>query len=88
MSGAAYFSEERPLNTSKWIRQFHRWTSMAFTLSVIATFIALAQEQPVVWVSYVPLFPLALLLLTGLYLFALPYLSQWRGGRRTVAAQE
>ena len=50
--------------------------------------IALAQEQPVVWVSYVPLFPLALLLLTGLYLFALPYVSQWRSGRRTVAAQE
>ena len=61
---------------------------MAFTLSVIATFIALAQEQPVVWVSYAPLFPLALLLLTGLYLFALPYMSQWRSGRPTVAAQE
>jgi DNA-binding transcriptional regulator YdaS (Cro superfamily) len=26
--------------------------------------------------------------LTGLYLFALPYVSQWRSGRRTVAAQE
>jgi hypothetical protein len=88
MTGAAYFSEERPLNASKFIRQFHRWTSMAFTLSVIVTFIALAQEQPVVWVSYVPLFPLALLLMTGLYLFALPYVSQWRSRRRTVAAQE
>ena len=88
MSGARYFSEQKPMNASKWIRQFHRWTSMAFALSVIATFIALAQEQPVEWVSYVPLFPLALLLLTGLYLFALPYVSQWRGGRRTVAAQE
>ena len=61
---------------------------MVFTLSVIATFIALAQEQPVVWVSYVPLFPLALLLLTGLYLFALPYVSQWRSGRRSVAVTE
>ena len=40
---------------NKWIRQFHRWVSMIFTLSVIATFIALSQEKPAVWVSYVPL---------------------------------
>jgi hypothetical protein len=26
--------------------------------------------------------PLALLLLTGLYLFMLPYRARWRGGRR------
>ena len=69
------------MNWNKWIRQFHRWVAMAFTLTVIITFIALAQKNPVVWVSYVPLFPLALLLLTGLYLFALPYVTKWRGGR-------
>jgi len=67
---------------SKWIRQTHRWLSVAFTVAVIATFIALAQEKPVVWVSYVPLFPLALLFLTGAYLFVLPYTSSWRRGRR------
>ena len=69
------------MNWNKWIRQFHRWVAMVFTLTVIVTFIALAQKNPVVWVSYVPLFPLALLLLTGLYLFALPYAAKWRGGR-------
>jgi hypothetical protein len=56
---------------------------MAFTVAVIATFVALAQENPVVWVSYVPLFPLFLLLFTGLYLFVLPYTTRWRSGRRT-----
>ena len=66
------------MNWNQWIRQFHRWMSMIFTLSVIATFIALAQKQPLVWVSYVPLAPLALLLITGLYLFALPYANKWR----------
>ena len=66
---------------SKWIRQIHRWLSIAFTVSVIATFIALAQEEPVVWLTYVPLFPLALLLLTGLYLFVLPYLAKGRRAR-------
>jgi hypothetical protein len=57
--------------------------SIAFTVAVIVTFIALAQEKPVIWVSYVPLFPLALLLFTGLYLFVLPYAIKWRGGRHS-----
>jgi archaellum biogenesis protein FlaJ (TadC family) len=65
-------------NASQWVRQFHRWISIAFTLSVIATFIALALPEPLVWVSYVPLLPLFLLLATGLYLFALPYMAKWR----------
>jgi len=26
---------------SKWIRQFHRWVSIIFTLTVIANFVAL-----------------------------------------------
>jgi hypothetical protein len=71
------------VNWNSWIRQTHRWVSIAFTVSVIVTFIALAQEKPIVWVSYVPLFPLALLLLTGLYLFVLPYATKWRRGQRT-----
>lgn len=71
------------MNFNKRIRQIHRWLSIVFTLIVIITSVALAQETPVVWVSYVPLFPLALLLLTGLYLFALPYVGKGRGGPRT-----
>ena len=71
------------MNWSKWIRQIHRWLSVAFTVSVIVTFIALVQKKPVVWVSYVPLLPLALLLFTGLYLFVLPYAARRRSGRGT-----
>jgi len=71
------------MNWNHWIRQTHRWLSIAFTVSVLATFVALAQKEPVVWASYVPLAPLALLLLTGLYLFVLPYAAKWRSGRRT-----
>jgi hypothetical protein len=59
-------------------RQIHRWLSVAFTLSVIFTSVALAQEQPAMWVSYVPLAPLGLLFLTGAYLFVLPYLGRRR----------
>ena len=32
--------------------------------------------------TYSPLLPLFLLLLTGLYMFVLPYAAKWRGGRR------
>jgi len=71
------------MNTSKWIRQIHRWLAIAFTVTVVVTFVALAQEEPLVWVSYVPLLPLFLLLFTGLYLFALPYLAKRRGRERS-----
>ena len=69
---------------SKLIRQTHRWLSIAFTVTVIANFVALAQGggAPPPWVTYSPLLPLALLLFSGLYLFALPYAARWRRGRR------
>jgi hypothetical protein len=52
-------------------------------LTVIANFVAMTQGTPPAWVTYSPLLPLALLLFTGLYMFFQPYVSQWRGGRRT-----
>lgn len=56
---------------------------MAFTiLVVVVTIVVLVQEQPAEWVYLSPLLPLALLLLTGLYLFALPYLNRRRSGER------
>ncbi|MFC0506634.1 hypothetical protein [Micromonospora costi] len=70
------------MNGKIWIRQLHRWLAVTFTVTVVVTFVALAQEEPVLWVSYVPLFPLALLLVTGLYLFVLPYATRRRSGRR------
>jgi hypothetical protein len=73
------------LNRNQWIRQIHRWLSIAFTVTVIANFVALARGggAPPPWVTYSPLPPLAVLLLTGLYLFALPYATRRRGGERT-----
>ena len=73
------------MNPSKWIRQTHRWVSIVFTLTVIANFIALGLSggaMPPPWITYSPLLPLALLLLTGLYLFVLPYAGKWRIGKR------
>lgn len=67
------------MSWSKRVRQVHRWLSIAFTLTVIANFVAMAQGRPPAWVTYSPLFPLALLLFSGLYLFVLPYAKKWSG---------
>lgn len=64
-----------------WIRQFHRWTSIVFTLTVIANFVAIAMiGTPPAYITYSPLPPLFLLLFSGLYLFALPYTLRRRAG--------
>jgi hypothetical protein len=67
------------LNWNWWVRQIHRWVSIAFTVAVIAvSIVVMSQEEPAAWVYLSPLLPLALLLLTGLYLFVLPYAATWR----------
>ena len=64
----------------QFIRQSHRWLSIVFTVTVIANFAAMTRGTPPAWITYSPLFPLALLLFSGLYLFALPYLGRSRSG--------
>ena len=73
------------MNWNTLIRQTHRWMSIAFTVTVIANFVALARgsgAMPPPWITYAPLLPLAVLLFTGLYLFVLPYAVRRRSGRR------
>jgi hypothetical protein len=77
--------KELTMNWNAWIRQIHRWLSILFTLTVIANFVALGMSQgamPAPWITYSPLLPLALLMFSGLYLFALPYIAKWRGSIR------
>jgi cellulose synthase/poly-beta-1,6-N-acetylglucosamine synthase-like glycosyltransferase len=63
-----------------WVRQGHRWLSILFTATVVANFVAMATVgTPPAWITYAPLLPLFLLLFSGLYMFALPYLG--RGAR-------
>ncbi len=72
------------MNWNHWIRQAHRWVAIAFTLTVVANFVAIARlggAMPPPWITYSPLLPLALLMLSGLYLFALPYLAKRRDRR-------
>jgi membrane protein CcdC involved in cytochrome C biogenesis len=60
--------------------------SIVFVVVVIGIFIALgAGEKPASWVYLSPLPPLALLALTGLYMFVLPYAAKRRSKRDPVA---
>ena len=71
------------MNWNKWVRQTHRWLSIAFTVAVIVNFVAVGRGKYTVWVGLLALVPLALLMFTGLYLFVLPYTTKWRSGRRS-----
>ena len=55
---------------------------MAFTAAVIVNVIAIAQKKYTNQLGLLAVFPLALLLFSGLYLFVLPYAAKWRSVRR------
>jgi hypothetical protein len=63
---------------NKVIRQTHRWLSIIFTATVIANFVAMGLGNPPVWMVYSPLPPLFVMLVTGLYMFVLPYVQKRR----------
>ena len=71
------------MNWNKWVRQTHRWLSIAFTVGVIVNTVAVVLKKYTFWVGLLALLPLALLLFSGLYLFVLPYANKWGSARRT-----
>ncbi|WP_186389011.1 hypothetical protein [Stappia sp. TSB10P1A] len=62
-----------------WIRQTHRWLSLAFTLAVLANIATNLAGTASVWVGVLALVPLIPLMLTGLWLFAQPWLARRDG---------
>lgn len=68
-----------------WIRKIHRWLSIVFTVAVVINIVALVQKSQAVWIGFLALAPLILLMISGLYLFALPYVAKWRAGPRAGA---
>lgn len=68
------------MSWSLWIRQAHRWLSIMFTLIVVGIFAMLGfGNEPAQWVYFTPLPPLFLMVISGLYMFALPYARKRRG---------
>ncbi|MGY4339662.1 hypothetical protein ACVWW3_004568 [Bradyrhizobium sp. LM2.9] len=56
------------MSSNMWIRQIHRWLSIAFTLAVIANIVAMIQQVEAAWIGFLALVPLIPMLITGLYL--------------------
>lgn len=76
------------MSWGKGIRQSHRWLSIIFTAIVVAIFIAKGTgTEPAEWVYLLPLIPLSLLTLSGLYRFALPYAARRRGVHRAAVPE-
>jgi hypothetical protein len=73
--------EKASIDWNKWVRQTHRWLSIVFTMTVVANFVSMALGNPPACIVYSPLPPLFIMLLTGLYMFALPYAAKWRTRR-------
>ncbi len=69
------------MNWNKWIRQTHRWLSIAFTIVVMVNGVAVAEKKYTNNLGLLAVFTLALQFFTGLYLFALPYAAKLRSGR-------
>jgi hypothetical protein len=61
---------------SSLIRKSHRWLSIVFTLTVAANFVAMAFGPPPAVVTYSPLPFLFLMMISGLYMFFLPYAAK------------
>lgn len=77
------------MNWNRWSRQAHRLLSVVFTAAVIVNVLLnvfpLASEDVVLWAGLLTLLPLFLLLVTGLYLFVLPYVGRKDAGRTTAS---
>lgn len=69
----------KEVRVSKFIRVFHRLTSLAFMLVVAAIFAMLGLgQQPAQWIYYLPLAPLFFLFVTGAWMFFQPYVAKAR----------
>ena len=73
------------MNWNKWVRQIHRWLSIFFTVLVIANIVVniipSIQEELILGLGYFTILPILLLMITGLYLFVLPYTARRRSGQ-------
>lgn len=68
------------MNWSHRVRQVHRWLSIAFVVSVVTYVVVMTRGPVPAWLNIFPAGSLILMLVTGLYLFVLPYVLRRRGG--------
>jgi heme A synthase len=69
------------MNWNRWIRQTHRWLSIAFTVAVIINGVAVLRGRYNNSLGLLAVFVLTLSFFTGVYLFFLPYATKLRRAR-------
>ena len=70
------------MNWSHLNRRLHRWTAILFSLIVGAIFASLGLGvEPAEWVYLLPLAPLFVMMLSGLWMLVLHYAARWRAHR-------
>lgn len=84
MGAQFYRTNGTAMNKSNWMRQAHRWLAIAFTLLVIGNFVAWIDGPPPQWLTYAPLAPLLLMMLTGLALLVQHYAAAARVAPRSM----
>lgn len=67
---------------STFFRKLHRGVAMLFTLLVAANFAAMAIGPVPAWLTYSPLLPLLLLMVSGLVMFFQPDVARRRSAQR------
>jgi hypothetical protein len=70
------------MNSNKWIRLIHRWLSLALTVGMIVNLVAVLMHRYTNTLGLLAVLPLALLFLTGVYLYLVHYAAKWRSTRR------
>lgn len=68
------------MNWSKLIRETHRWLGITLVALTLVNVIAFAMGYAIEWLYYLPLLPLFGSMLTGTYMFVLPYIVRSRTG--------
>jgi cytochrome b len=66
------------MSWNKWIRQTHRWLSIIMTAAILFNLIEVLAGKYARWTGLLAVVPFVLQLITGLYLFALPYVARRR----------
>lgn len=58
------------------IRTAHRWLSIVFTVAILINIAAQVMGIDAVWIGLLALVPLILMMVSGLWMFAQPYLRR------------
>lgn len=64
-----------------FVRSSHRWLSVAFMAAVLVNITAQIMGIQAVWIGLLALFPLILMMISGMWLFVLPYMARRRAVR-------